>query len=113
MVQNRNKFIGLLIGNISNAIVHEILEKAISSEPEISIKYEKEIRNSFEIAKIYRRKINPINKSLPEKDVQDIKRKIKRIVANELKLRIYNGYKGINLNLIDINIDKKLKELRL
>lgn len=113
MVQNRNKLIGLLIGNISNAIVHEILEKAIQSEPEISIKYEKEIRNSFEIAKIYRSKINPINKSLPEKDVQDIKKKIKIIIANELNLRISKGYKGINLDLIDTTIDKKLKELRL
>ncbi|PIN91797.1 hypothetical protein COU56_04590 [Candidatus Pacearchaeota archaeon CG10_big_fil_rev_8_21_14_0_10_31_9] len=113
MVQNRNKLIGLLIGNISNVIVHEILEKAISFELEISIKYEKEIRNSFEIAKIYRSKINPINKSLPEKDVQDIKSKIKKIVINELKLRISKGYKGINLDLIDVTIDKKLKELKL
>ena len=113
MVQNRNKLIGLLIGNISNVIVHEILEKAIPSEPEISIKYEKEIRNSFEIAKIYRSKINPITKSLPEKDVQDIKKKIKIIVSNELNLRISKGYKGINLDLIDATIDKKLKELRL
>ena len=113
MVQNRNKFIGLLIGNISNAIVHEILEKTVSSKPEISIKYKKEIRNSFEIAKIYRSKINPVNKSLPEKDVQDIKNRIKRIVTNELKLRISKGYKGISLDLIDITIDKKLKELKL
>ena len=50
---------------------------------------------------------------MPEKDVQDIKRKIKRIATNELKLRISKGYKGINLDLIDITINKKLKELRL
>ena len=32
MAQNRNKLIGLLIGNISNAIVHEILGEAIDNE---------------------------------------------------------------------------------
>jgi len=29
MSQNRNKLLGLFIGNISNVILHKILEKAI------------------------------------------------------------------------------------
>ena len=38
MVQNRKKLIELFVGNISNAVVHEILEKATNDE-EISSKY--------------------------------------------------------------------------
>ena len=60
MVQNRNKLIGLLIGNISNAIVHEILEKAVSSKPEISIKYKKEIR-AFRVEKGRKFNLDPLN----------------------------------------------------
>ena len=113
MVQNRNKLIELLMGNISNAIVHEILEKAISSELEISIKYEKEIRNSFEIAKIYRDKISPTETPILDKEREAIRRKIKIIVSNEFNLRISKGYNGINLDLIDITINNKLKELKI
>ncbi len=40
MVQNRNKLIDLFIGNISNSIVHKILEKAIDNK-EIASKYER------------------------------------------------------------------------
>ena len=32
MIQNRNKLIELFIGNLSNAVVHKILEKAIENE---------------------------------------------------------------------------------
>ena len=32
MTQNRNKLINLLVGNVSNSIVHEILEKATKNE---------------------------------------------------------------------------------
>ena len=113
MVQNRNKFIGLLIGNISNAIVHEILEKAISSEPEISIKYGKEIRNSFEIAKIYREKINPINSTLPLKDIQEIRDKISKKVKMELRARISLGYKNIDLSSVETEINNVLEELKV
>ena len=55
MTQNRNKLIDLFIGNISNSVVHEILEKAIDNE-EISRRYEKELTTSLEIAKKYREK---------------------------------------------------------
>lgn len=67
MPQNKNKLIELFIGNISNAIVHNILEKAIDKE-EIAEKYRKELITSFEVAKKYREKINPINTPLPIKE---------------------------------------------
>ncbi len=58
MVQNRNKLIGLFISNISNAIVHKILEKA-SEQEELSNKYNKEELTSFDIANKYREKNKP------------------------------------------------------
>jgi hypothetical protein len=105
---NRNKLIEVFISNVSNAILHEILERAIDM-PEIAQKYNKEIKNSFDIAKRYREKINPINVPLPEKDVDYIKNKIRRKVNAELSLRISRGYKNINVNLVEELIDKFLK----
>ena len=58
MTQNRKKLIDLFIGNISNSIVHKILEKAIDNN-EIINKYIKEQNISLEIAKKYRERINP------------------------------------------------------
>jgi len=43
MSQNRNKLIILFIGNVSNVIVHEILEKAINNK-EITDRYRKTTR---------------------------------------------------------------------
>ena len=68
MSQNRNKLLDLFISNLSNAVLHRILEKAIGL-PEIINKYDKEIKNSWEIAKIYREKINPKTPPFPEKDL--------------------------------------------
>ena len=73
MPQNRNQLIELFIGNITNAIVHRILERAIDKE-EIADKYRKELITSFEVAKKYREEINPINSSLPDKDISYIKK---------------------------------------
>ena len=69
---NRNKLIELFVSNLTNAVVHDILEKAITIE-EIANRYRKEIINSFEIAKRYREKINPVNSNLPDKDKEYIK----------------------------------------
>lgn len=111
MVQNRNKLIDLFIGNISNSVVHEILEKAVENEY-LSKRYEKELTTSFEIAKKYREKINP-GSSLPDKDIKHIKNKIKNKVVSELSIRISNGYKNINLELVDEIIEKYLKEANI
>lgn len=111
-MQNRSKLIELFIGNISNAIVHKILEKAITQE-EITNKYQKETRNSWEIAKIYREKINPKQTSLPDKDLSSIRNKIINNVKSELLLRISKGYSNIDLSLIKLFVDEALKELRV
>ena len=109
MSQNRNKLIILFIGNIANAIVHKILEKAINNK-EITEKYRKETINSFDKAKEYREKINPKNTRLPDKDVQNVKSKVVNKVKAELKLRISKGYEGIDLSLVEELVDKYLKE---
>ena len=108
MPQNRNKLIELFIGNISNAIVHEILELAVGKEL-MANKYRKELAASFEIAKRYRKKINPMNKSFSDKDVEYIKNKIINKVKAELMIRISKGYENINLLLVEKLVDKALK----
>lgn len=112
MVQNRNKLINLFIGNISNSIIHDILERAIKNE-EISNRYEKELTTSFEIAKKYRNKINPLNSIFPDKDIDYIKNKIRNKVKSELLIRISKGYKNIDLDLVEERIDKYLKDLKI
>ena len=108
MVQNRNKFIELFIGNISNAVVHEILERAVGKEL-MADKYRKELATSFEIAKQYREKINPANKPLPNRDVEYIRNKIINKVKAEIMIRISKGYENIDINLIEKLVDKALK----
>ena len=56
MVQNRNKLIDLVIGNISNSIIHKVLEKAINNE-EISNRYDKEALTSWKIASKYEKRL--------------------------------------------------------
>ena len=81
MAQNRKRLIDLFIGNISNSVIHKILEKAINNE-EIINKYIKEQNISLEIAKTYREKINSTKTILPNKDVDYIRIKI----INRVKL---------------------------
>lgn len=109
MVQNRNRLIELFIGNISNSVVHRILEKAIDNE-ELTDKYRKELITSFEIAKRYRERINPIHTPLPEKDISYIKDKIIKRVKAELRTRISKGYENINLDVIEEEVDKVLRD---
>ncbi len=107
---NRNKLLNLFISNLSNVIVHKILEKVID-KPEIAGVYTKEVKNSLEIARRYREKINPINKSLPAHDTKDVREKIIRKVRAELNLRIERGYTNINLSLVEEFVDNLLREL--
>ena len=71
------------------------------------------IERSIEIAKKYREKVNPVEVHLFDKDREKIRKRVKNIVENELKLRISKGYKGIKLELIDAIIDKKLGEFKI
>lgn len=112
MVQNRNKILDLLIGNLSNVVIHKILEKAIDNE-EIFNKYHKEIKISLEIAKKYREKINPINKGLSEKDLDYVKKRLMNKVKSELLMRISKGYKNIDLNLIELVIEEVFNEIKM
>jgi len=110
MAQNRNKLIELFISNLSNAVLHRILEKAID-DLEIGQRYHKEIKNSWQIAQIYREKINPIDMPLPDKDVEEIKRKVSNRVKSELLLRISKGYRNIDLSLVIPFVEDALSEL--
>lgn len=109
---NRNKLIVLFIGNISNTVVHKILEKAIDDD-NIRKHYDKELMVSFDIAKRYREKINPIDIPLPEKDANEIKQNVAKAVNSELKLRISKGYKNIDLSLIEPTIDEFLRKAKV
>ncbi|MBU2639798.1 MAG: hypothetical protein KKG75_03805 [Nanoarchaeota archaeon] len=112
MPQNRKKLIDLFIGHISEAVSHEILIRSTENK-EIASHYKKELENLLDRSKKYREKINPKNSSLPEKDIDYIKTKIIIKVKTELKKRISLGYKNIDLGLIEILVDKFLKEAKI
>lgn len=111
MSQNRNKIIDIFVGNISNCIVHKILEKAIDEE-NIRKHYDREFLTSLEVAKRYREKINPRG-ILPDKDISEIKEKIRNKVDKELRLRVSKGYKNINLGLVEEIIDEILIKMKV
>lgn len=112
MAQNRNKLLDLFIGNLSNTIVHKILEAAIENQ-EIANKYEKELTTSFAIAMRYREKINPTNGPLSEKDQASIKKRIMKRVRTELMIRISKGYENIRLESVQEIVNRFLKEGRV
>ena len=109
---NRNKLIEIFMSNLTNSIVHQILERAIDKQ-EIAEKYDKEVKNSWQIAQIYRDKINPLNRVLPLKDIEEIKSKITNKVKSELKLRIERGYENIDVSLVEELVEKALKEMKV
>jgi len=109
MVQNRNKLIKIFIGNIVNAVVHEILAKAIENE-DIRKHYSKELKTSIDKAKSYRNKINPTNTSLPKKDADYIREKIMKKAKAELQSRIAKGYDNIDITLIESVLDNVLSK---
>lgn len=112
MNQNRNKLIELFVGNITNAIVHQVLEKAIKNT-EIANKYVKEFKTSWEIAQKYREKINPADTPLPDRDLSEIKNKIIKKANAKLQERINQGYENIGLKLVEEYVMKALRELNI
>lgn len=112
MVQNRNKVIGLFIGNISNVVVHKVLERAIENS-DILNNYVKEENISLKVAKKYREKLNPKNSFLPVKDVAYIKKMIIKKAKSELLIRISRGYENIELVLIEEFVDILLKDMNI
>ena len=112
MVQNRSKMIELFIGNISNVVVHKVLEKAIE-DSDILNRYVKEENVSLEVAKKYREKINPKDNHLPIKDISYIKGRIVKKAKSELLTRISKGYNNIKLELVEEFVDILLKEIKI
>ncbi|MFT4343290.1 MAG: hypothetical protein ACMXYE_00925 [Candidatus Woesearchaeota archaeon] len=112
MTKSRNKLIELFISNITNSVIHKVLEKAIDNS-EIAQRYEKEMLNSFTIAMKYREQINPINKQLADKDIEIIQNKIIRKTKSELLHRINKGYTGINLTLVEKITEEELKKAKV
>ncbi len=110
MPQNRNKLVDLFVANLTNAIVHQVLEQAIENA-EIANKYVKEFKTSWDIARKYRQKINPPDDTLP--DIKEIKDKIIKKSKAKLLIRINNGYENIDLSLVDTFLMKALKELKV
>jgi len=115
MVQNRNKLLDLFLGNASNAILHRLLEKAILelNNSEVAGRYRKEMLTSFEVAKKYREKINPQKPPFPQKDILNIKERLRKNIRNEISIIISRGYKNLNLDSIEGEIDSFLVELKI
>jgi len=112
MSQNRNKLLDLFIGNLSNAAVHHILEKAID-DAMVMKRYNKEFTISFEKARNYRKRIHPSHTALSDKDMEYITNKLIRKVNAELQQRISNHYGNINLELIEETVQNLLKDTKV
>ena len=112
MSRNRNKLITLLIGNLTNVVVHQVLENSVKEEI-LRKYYDKESLHSLEIAKRYREQINPIQRALPGIDVETIKGEILKRARNELLLRISKGYRGIELEALESILERLLEELKI
>ena len=65
------------------------------------------------VARKYREKINPIDKPLPLKDLNDIKVKIIKKVNIELNLRIKKGYTNLDLKNVEMKTKILLKKLNV
>ncbi|MDI6737938.1 MAG: hypothetical protein QME12_05495 [Nanoarchaeota archaeon] len=109
-MQNKSKLIRIFIGNIANAVVHEVLENAIK-EQNLRSYYGKEMQNSFLLAKRYREKLNPANKPLPKS--LKIREKIVKKATQELNIRIKKGYTHIDIDSTDKITEKFLKRLKI
>lgn len=107
-MQNRNKLLELFVGNLANVVLHRLLEKAIDDE---NNRYLKEINNSWEISKRYREKINPVDRPLPQEDIEQLKKKVIQKVKADVQTRISYGYKNLNADLIEPLVEEALKEL--
>ncbi len=101
-----------MAGNLANAVLHKILEEAIDNA-DIASKYLKEIDNSWEVAKRYREKINPLDRPLPEKEREEIKEKIIRKVKAELQIRMAHGYGNLDLESVEKTVKEILKRIKI
>ncbi|MAE13429.1 hypothetical protein CMO92_02590 [Candidatus Woesearchaeota archaeon] len=107
MVQNRKKLIQLLIGNLSNYVVHAVLAEAIEDDG-IMERYRKEGLTSFRLAEGYRERIHPKREVFSGKDVVHIRVCVGQRTRNELRKRICRGYEGIDLGLVEVYVERAL-----
>ncbi len=103
--RNKKKLLRIILGNLSNAILHEIL--AESAITELREHYSKEAANSLEVALKYRQKLSS-RFTISE----NMKSKLIRIVNNKLNQRIRMGYKNLNLTKVEINVEYFLKKIK-
>lgn len=108
MSQNRPDLVKRFVGIASNVIVHKILVKT-ELENDLRRHYAKEIERDVDIALMYRDKINPAKRPLPQKDSKEIRNSIRLKAKAELLKRIGKGY-TIDISRIDEEIDNFLKE---
>lgn len=57
-LKNKKKLEKIIVGNLCNAVLHEILAQSV--EGDIREHYEKEVLNSFNVALKYRNELNCI-----------------------------------------------------
>lgn len=111
MPQNKAKLIELMAGNLANAVLHKILEQAVDNA-DITSKYLKEIDNSWEVAKRYRERINPVDRPLPERELKEIKEKIIHKVKAELQIRMAHGYGNLDLENVEKTVEEMLRKIK-
>ena len=102
MSQNRPDLIKRFIGIASNTITHKILLKT-ELEEDIRKHYTNEVERDIDIALKYRNMINPVDETLPQKDIVEIRDKILLKVKAELLKREEKGY-NIDMSIIDEEI---------
>lgn len=106
---NRNKLLKHLIGQLSTAVVHRILEESIDDEP-LRKYYEKETLRALEKAIEYRQDINPPETTLSPEEATVIRGTIIRNAKNELEKRQKKGYSGIDLAKAETVTDQLLMQ---
>ena len=112
MAQNRSKLLILLASNMANVVVHRIL-KAATDVPEVSRRYDKEALVSLDTSRNYRQKINPVGLSCSGKDQVSIRKKVMQKARTVLLGRIAQGYKNVDLGLIEQHVDALMQELKI
>jgi predicted Zn-dependent protease len=103
--KNKKKLLKIILGNLSNAILHEILADAVFNE--LRFYYSKESTNSLEIAIRYRQKLSA-NFSFPV----HLKLKLIQLIRSKLNQRIRKGYKNIDLTKIESFVEKYLQKIK-
>jgi len=107
---NRNKLLKHLVGHLSTAITHRVLQEAIEEE-DLRNYYGKEAAHALEKAIEYRNSINP--SVLSTEEANELKQRIIQNVRNELQKRQEKGYTGIDFSRIATVTEELLEKVRM